>query len=108
MSVIVYYIITALVGIMLGMGAMLGIQASLPPKTQIQNITQIQQTENQNTSIQESAQAQITTTVITGNTNFSMHVQYQGKTNFTHSFSSATNRKAQTNIRKKTVLPPIM
>ena len=67
----------------------------LPPK--IQNITQIQNTQNDNTSIQSSSQAQITTTVITGKTNFNMAINYNGRTNISHNFSSRSNRYSKTN-----------
>ncbi len=63
----------------------------MPPKYQY--ITQIQTTENQNTSIQSSSQAQIT--LVTPMTNF--NVNYNGKTNISVTKTSRTNRLAKTN-----------
>ena len=63
----------------------------LPPK--VQTINQYQTTENKNTSIQESSQAQIT--IVSPMTNF--NVNYNGKTNIAVTKSHTTNRIVKTN-----------
>ena len=65
--------------------------AKLPPKYAY--TTQIQNTENNNTSIQESSQAQIT--IVTPMTNF--NVNYNGKTNISVTKSSRTNKSVKSN-----------
>jgi hypothetical protein len=63
----------------------------LPPKNRY--ITQIQNTENKNTSIQESSQAQFT--IVTPMTNF--NINYNGKTNISVTKSSRTNKTFKSN-----------
>lgn len=95
-----WFILTILVSIIVGLFVMVGIYHALPPRTQIINQTQTQDVHTENTSIQSSEQAQVTTTLITERTNYSLHVQYNGKTNFSHLFTSKTNRSSRTNENK--------
>ena len=100
------YILICLICFVGGLFTMFGIESGLPPKTTIQNIQQIQTVDNKNTSIQSSDQAQITTTVITANTNYHIAINYNGRTNISQSFTSKTNRTAKTNTRKEKPLIP--
>ncbi len=99
------FILSLLVSIFVGMGVMLGIQSALPAKTQIINSTQNQNVHTENTSIQQSAQAQIMTTLITDQTNYNYSVNYKGATNVSHFFQSKTNKSAKTNARKEKLIP---
>ena len=95
------YLIIGIVSFFLGFGAMFGIQKTLPPKTQIINQHSVQQTENNNTSIQSSSQEQVTLTVIAGRTNSTVTVKYIGRTNLSRRVSSLTNSSSVTNKSKK-------
>ena len=67
----------------------------LPPKDL--TINNDQTTVNNNTSIQESRQDQVTMTVITGRTQYFINVNYKGGTNISRTFARTTNTVSKTN-----------
>jgi hypothetical protein len=94
MKVLTYILVTALLvcGSWIGSDFNTKHQLSkLPPKNQ--TINQYQTTENHNTSVQESSQAQIT--IVSPMTNFS--VNYNGRTNIVVTKTSVTNTIKKTN-----------
>lgn len=92
-------IISILVSVIITVFGTLFAVSKLPPKNQTINQTQTTTVNNKNVNIQESAQAQVTTTIVTPQTNVNMTVNYRGATNFSHSFTTETNRQSKTNRR---------
>lgn len=91
-------IISCLISFVLGAGGMGIYTHYLPPKTVIQNNTQIQNTENNNESIQRVEQGQTTIILQTDRTNYKfVDIKFDGKTNRTYKFISKTNRSTKTN-----------
>jgi len=72
-----------------------GVEKARPPK--YQTIINNQSTENKNTSIQSSSQAQISTTIVTTKTQLFYNINYNGKTNFSYTKSATTNTTKKTN-----------
>ena len=95
---ILWYVITAVVGILLGGTGMAIHDNTLPPKTVIQNYTTTQNVQTKSTAIQTVDQAQSTIILQDAKTNFKyVVVGGNGTTNRRYYFISKTNVSHKTN-----------
>jgi hypothetical protein len=96
------YVIVFLLSFIGGYATKVGVDSTQPPKVSIQNINTTQNVDSQNENVQSSIQESVNMNVVSGRTNYTITVVYNGRTNISHVFSSKTNRMSKTNVSKTT------
>lgn len=76
------------------------VDAKKPPKTLVQHITQVQQVEQRQTTLQQSAQVQVQVTAVTTSTQMHAQVQVTTATQVSVSVGAKTNHFSRTNINR--------